>query len=117
MSKQIDQEKQAVVEVSNEQLAEIAGGYLPTREQVVNAAQNVMTTTICCGMGALIGHTLGDKSMKATLVGAGFGLRTGLELAKRGYHLHNLHSLAQEHLSVHQPLLGDLEAGTAHEQH
>jgi hypothetical protein len=55
--------------------------------------------------------------MQATLAGAAIGLRTGLELAKRGYHLHNLHSLAQEHLSVHQPLLGDLEAGTAHEQH
>lgn len=89
---ELEARKQALVELSNEQLGEIAGGYLPTREQVLKAARTTMVSVACCGLGALAGYTVGNESQKGALMGAAVGLRTGYELGKRGYSLPSLPS-------------------------
>ncbi len=109
---ELEASKQALVELSNEQLGEIAGGYLPTREQVYNK----IVTAACCAVGAMsgygAGYFLGHGSDKAALLGGGIGLRAGMEVAKN-FHVDVPRSGAPH--SPHSPR-GDQEAGTPHGQ-
>jgi hypothetical protein len=108
---ELEARKQNIVELSNEQLSEIAGGFLPTREQAARSLYNGTISLMCCGMGAVAGYTAGKVfshgNEKSAILGAGIGIRTGLALAKKG-HL----PMSEEHRTPQQ----DLEAGTAHEQ-
>src|SRR5690348_4881823 len=109
---ELEASKQALVELSNEQLGEIAGGFLPSREQFYNR----MVTATCClmgaGLGYLAGKTFGNGSGKGELLGTGIGFRTGMEVAK------NFHVDIPRSNAPHSPRSprGDQEAGTSREQ-
>lgn len=109
---ELEARKQELVELSNEQLVEIAGGILPTRDQIGRALYNSTVTVMCCGVGGALGvaagQTFSNDSTKGALLGGGIGARAGLEFAKLG------HITSSEE---HQAPQRDLEAGTAHGQH
>jgi ElaB/YqjD/DUF883 family membrane-anchored ribosome-binding protein len=107
MSKQADQEKQQaesltssegyqsllteqeasqqeLVELSGEQLMEVAGGVLPTREQVNTALKHVGIAAACCAAGAAANAVIGaaafagDNPQSGAKVGAAVGAGIGL---------------------------------------
>jgi hypothetical protein len=49
---ELETSQQAIAQLSDEQLMEIAGGVLPTREQVTTALKHVGIAAACCAAGA-----------------------------------------------------------------
>jgi hypothetical protein len=72
---ELEARKQEIVDLSNEQLMEITGGFIPT-----HIADEVMVKTIFTGGGALVG-TLASLNFNSIHPGAGAGIGASAGLA------------------------------------
>jgi hypothetical protein len=93
---ELEARKQAIVELSNEQLGEIAGGFPSVSHAISTARETARSlseqvsgrkiTAICCalgsGLGYSVGHSLSNGSGPAALLGGGMGILAGRNVAK-----------------------------------
>jgi hypothetical protein len=110
---ELEASQQELAELSNEQLAEIAGGFLPITKMVesfpstpAEIVHNGATVINYCCAGAIAGTIL-SGTMTGAVLGGGIGLRVAAEVIK------NRRRTLPSSQGSHPPQ-GDLEAGTAH---
>lgn len=111
---ELEAKKQELVELSEEQLAEIAGGLGAEDKQVIKS----LVCTLCGGVGAavggVVGHQFGGTPAGVTAMGPGFLVGHGIA--------HNVMnkifpSSQENHQERETTPLRDLEAGPSHRYH